>query len=145
MSLKKTATIGSILGLAVAGITLLVSSLSPIAAKEAAQPAGKAATSTPRVILFFMNPNGHPCQMQKAILDQIKDSLINLATVKYYKTTNDEDDGAFNKYGIRGLPSLVVADSNGTELSRFTPGIQSAETILKVLRAKKPAEQGKSE
>jgi thioredoxin 1 len=88
-------------------------------------------------ILFFMNPNGHPCQMQNAILDGIRDSLAGLATIKFYKTTEDADRDAFGKYGIRGLPTLVIADSKGNEISRFTPGIQDKTTILRTLHSLK--------
>jgi thiol-disulfide isomerase/thioredoxin len=87
-------------------------------------------------ILFFMNPNGHPCQMQNAILDEIKDSLAGLATVTYIKTTEPGDRDAFETYGIRGLPFLIIVDKNGKELKRFTPGIQSKEAILAALREK---------
>jgi thiol-disulfide isomerase/thioredoxin len=87
-------------------------------------------------ILFFMNPNGHPCQMQKAILEEIQDSLAPLAKITYIKTTEAKDRDAFETYGIRGLPSLIIVDKNGQELERFTPGIQSKEDILAALREK---------
>jgi hypothetical protein len=97
----------------------------------------KTKSGTPqKQILFFMNPNGRPCQMQKAILDEIKDSLAPLAAVKYYKTTVEADLSGFDRYGIRGLPSLIIADPNGRELSRFPPGIQSSAVILKALRSR---------
>jgi hypothetical protein len=97
----------------------------------------KAQIAPNKEILFFMNPNGHPCQMQNAILNGIKDSLAGLATIKYYKTTEDADRDAFGKYGIRGLPSLVIADNKGNEISRFTPGIQDKETILSTMHSLK--------
>lgn len=87
-------------------------------------------------ILFFMNPNGHPCQMQNAILGEIKDSLATLATITYIKTTEPKDQDAFETYGIRGLPSLIIVDKDGKELKRFTPGIQSADVILAALHGK---------
>jgi thiol-disulfide isomerase/thioredoxin len=87
-------------------------------------------------ILFFMNPNGHPCQMQNAILEEIKDSLATLAKVTYIKTTEPKDRDAFETYGIRGLPSLIIVDKNKKELKRFTPGIQRKEDILAALREK---------
>ena len=87
-------------------------------------------------ILFFMNPNGHPCQMQNAILEEIKDSLTNLATITYIKTTEPKDRDAFETHGIRGLPSLIIIDKDGKELKRFTPGIQSKEDILAALHVK---------
>jgi thioredoxin 1 len=97
----------------------------------------KAPIAPNKEILFFMNPNGHPCQVQNAILNGIKDSLAGLATIKYYKTTEDADRDAFGKYGIRGLPTLVIADGKGNEISRFTPGIQDKETILSTLHSTK--------
>jgi thioredoxin 1 len=87
-------------------------------------------------ILFFMNPNGHPCQMQNAILEEIKDSIASLATITYIKTTEPNDRDAFETYGIRGLPSLIIIDKDGKELKRFTPGIQSKEDILAALHEK---------
>ena len=88
-------------------------------------------------LLFFMNPNGRPCQMQDAIIREMGTSLSDVATVKYVKTTNREDYPTFRTYGIRGLPSLIVLDGKGMELKRFTPGVQSAETILKGITAGK--------
>lgn len=90
-----------------------------------------------KTILFFMNPNGQPCQIQDAILKEIKDSLAAFATVKYIKTTDDASRNEFSAYGIRGLPTLVIANPAGKEISRFTPGIQSKETILNMLRSSK--------
>jgi thiol-disulfide isomerase/thioredoxin len=87
-----------------------------------------------KTVLFFMNPNGRPCQMQDAILGQIKDSLAGCATVRYIKTTLPADRALFGKYGIRGLPSLIITGNDGKELHRFTPGIQSTEIILAALK-----------
>lgn len=97
----------------------------------------KANTAPPYQILFFMNPNGHPCQMQDAIIKQMGEKLDGLASVKYYKTTENDDYAAFGTYGIRGLPSLIILDQKGKEIKRFTPGIQNAETILGALQLKK--------
>jgi thiol-disulfide isomerase/thioredoxin len=87
-----------------------------------------------KTILFFMNPNGHPCQMQNAVLEGIKDSLAGKATIKYIKTTEESDRDAFDTYGIRGLPSLIIVDKNGKELKRFSPGIQDKDAILDAVR-----------
>lgn len=84
-----------------------------------------------------MNPNGQPCRMQSAIIDDMKDSLIGLAQVTYVKTTEPADRDKFETWAIRGLPSLIIIDKNGKELKRFTPGIQSADVILAALRGKK--------
>ncbi len=89
-----------------------------------------------KTILFFMNPNGRPCQMQKAILDHLADSLKGLAAVTYIKTTDPEDQNKFESWGIRGLPSLIIVNKDGKELRRFPPGIQDASTVLSGLREK---------
>jgi hypothetical protein len=89
-----------------------------------------------RTILFFMNPNGHPCQMQLSIIEGMKDKLTPLANVTYIKTTESGDREKFSQYGIRGLPSLIIIDKNGKEITRFQPGIQDEETILSSLQQK---------
>jgi len=95
--------------------------------------------STPpeKRILFFMNPNGHPCQMQLSILDGMKDKLQGLAAITYIKTTEAADQQTFYTYGIRGLPSLIILDGSGKEIKRFTPGIQDEENILAALNGQK--------
>lgn len=99
-------------------------------------PAQKtASTAAPaKTILFFMNPNGHPCQMQLAVLDGMKDKLPSLARITYIKTTVSADRDKFSEYGIRGLPSLIIVDKDGKELHRFTPGVQEESTILDALK-----------
>jgi len=102
---------------------------------------GTAAPASEKVakkqIMFFMNPNGRPCQMQDEIIRKMGATLTDVATVKYIKTTNRDDYPTFRTYGIRGLPSLIILDEKGSELKRFTPGVQSAETILSGLNTKK--------
>ena len=89
-----------------------------------------------KTILFFMNPNGHPCQMQKAILDGMNEKLAGLAKVTYVKITERSDRDMFSKFGIRGLPSLIIVDADGHEIYRFATGIQDEETILAALQKK---------
>jgi len=64
----------------------------------------------------------------------MKEDLAKLATLKYVKTTNPEDRDSFYKYGIRGLPSMIILDESGDVSYRFSPGIQSSERILKALK-----------
>jgi|WetSurMetagenome_2_1015567.scaffolds.fasta_scaffold00229_17 thioredoxin 1 len=89
-----------------------------------------------KTILFFMNPNGMPCRMQNEVIEGMADSLASLATVTYVKTTEPADRGKFQVYGIYGLPSLIIADKNGKEIKRLTPGIHDAPSILAALRGK---------
>lgn len=91
------------------------------------------AAASGRQLLFFMNPDGYPCQAQLQILNGVADSLSKIARVVYIKTTEPADMQKFESYGIRALPSLVIADRSGNELSRFAPGIQSADAVLAAL------------
>lgn len=106
-----------------------------VAASQPVVPAGNAANvaAPGKKLLFFMNPNGYPCQTQLGILNGVADSLSKVAEVVYIKTTEPADMQKFEEYGIRGLPSLVIADMNGRELSRFSPGIQSGDAVLAAL------------
>ena len=87
-------------------------------------------------LLVFVNPNCRPCQIQLSILEKIEESLSSLARVSLVKTTRAEDRSSFYKYGIRGLPTMVVIGNDGKEIHRFTPGIQDEQTILDVLKSK---------
>lgn len=82
-------------------------------------------------IMFFLNPNGRPCQMQNKILNDMGSDLSSKAVIEYISTTEMATSRPlFVKYGIRALPSLIVLDSKGNVHHRFTPGIQSADIIM---------------
>lgn len=82
-------------------------------------------------IMFFLNPNGAPCQMQNKILNNMGNELTSRAAIEYVSTMElAASRPLFVKYGIRALPSMIVLDKDGNIHHRFTPGIQSAETIL---------------
>ena len=138
---KQTGTAVIVLSLVVGGLGLAAAGkkTSPQAASTTVQCTAPAKNAPAKTILFFMNPNGHPCQMQKGIIDGMKDSLSGLASITFIKTTEDGDRDKFYQYGIRGLPSLIIVDKNGNELKRFAPGIQDESTILSALREKEPA------
>jgi len=94
----------------------------------AAASTASAAAPLPRLV-FFMNPNGQPCQMQDRILQDMAPELKGKAEVVYYKTTVGTDIAKFQQYGIRSLPTLIVTDASGKEIRRATPGIQSAPQV----------------
>jgi thioredoxin 1 len=96
--------------------------------------ASEPAKKVEKTILFFMNPNGMPCQMQDQILNAMDDSLNGKALVTRIKTTVAEDRPKFSEYGIRGLPMLIVVDGTNKVLKRFTPGIQSEQAILEAIK-----------
>jgi thioredoxin 1 len=97
-----------------------------------AKTAASQPTSLPRLV-FFMNPNGAPCQTQDQILQQMAPELKGKAAVVYYKTTVPTDIAMFQQYGIRALPTLLVTDASGKEIRRATPGIQSAAQVRQLL------------
>ncbi len=96
---------------------------------EAAQAPGGALPH----LVFFMNPNGRPCQIQDGILRDMAGELKSKVTLVYYKTTHDDDLARFQQYGIRALPTLVLTDASGNELRRASPGIQSAEQVRELI------------
>ncbi|RPI07629.1 MAG: hypothetical protein EHM71_10160 [Zetaproteobacteria bacterium] len=106
----------------------LAGTVANAAANAAANP-----SASGRQLLFFMNPDGYPCQVQLEILNGVADSLSKVAQVVYIKTTNPADLQKFEAFGIRALPSLIVTDNNGRALTRFAPGIQSADAVLAAL------------
>ena len=83
-------------------------------------------------LVFFMNPNGMPCQVQDQILRGMAD-LPSRANLVYLRTTNPNDLPLFDQFGIRSLPALVVTDGSGRELRRGTPGIQSEAQVRALL------------
>jgi thioredoxin 1 len=95
----------------------------------AAQGAGAA---LPRLV-FFMNPNGVPCQMQDRVLREMAPELRGRVEVVYYRTTEQADLEQFGRYGIRSLPTLVLTDAAGGEIRRATPGIQPPEEIRRLV------------
>jgi thioredoxin 1 len=109
---------------------------SPALAQGQKTAAVKATASQPAALprlVFFMNPNGTPCQMQDQILQQMAPELKGKAAVVYYKTTVPSDIAMFQQYGIRSLPALLVTDASGKEIRRATPGIQSAAQVRQLL------------
>jgi thioredoxin 1 len=84
-------------------------------------------------LVFFMNPNGAPCQLQDRVLREMAAELSGRALLVYYRTTDPADLAQFGRYGIRSLPMLLVTDGEGRELRRATPGIHTADEIRSLL------------
>ena len=74
-------------------------------------------------ILYFTASWCGPC---KALAPRME-SLAN--QIKYDKIDVDQNSDLSAKYGIRGVPCLVLVDENGTELDRLV-GVQPDGTIL---------------
>jgi len=84
-------------------------------------------------LIFFIDPNGGPCRMQDQILKDLAGDITNRVDLRYVQTTVDADRDIFYQYGIRALPTLVLADAAGKEVSRLTPGVQNADDILRLV------------
>jgi len=118
----------SLLGLAAAACS---ASAGDPAASPAPATSGPVA-GLPRLV-FFMNPNGMPCQLQDRVLREMAPELNGRAAVVYYRTTEPADLAQFGRYGIRSLPMLLVTDASGREVRRATPGIHSADEIRRLV------------
>ncbi len=104
---------------------------------NSAEVKGGAAPGAPGAhqLLFFINPNGAPCQMQAQILDGMRQELQGRATIRLVQTTVAADEPLFYRYGIRGLPMLLLTDASGNEIRRLSPGVKRAEEIRVLLQA----------
>ncbi len=92
-----------------------------------------AATAGDHSLLFFLNPRGRPCQMQDQILKDMGSALTDKAALQYVSVADPLAKPNLYKYGIRALPALILVDAEGNEVHRFSPGIQSSDTILAAL------------
>jgi thioredoxin 1 len=112
-------------------ITACSAGAAPTSAPVTTAPA-TAQTALPRLV-FFMNPNGVPCQLQDRVLREMAPELSGRAVLVYYRTTEPADLAQFGRYGVRSLPMLLVTDGEGREVRRATPGIHAADEIRRLL------------
>ena len=84
-------------------------------------------------LVFFLDPNGGPCRMQDSILMEMSDELNGRVNVRYVKTTVPADRNLFYHYGIRALPTLLLADSSGKEIRRMPPGVKNAADVRSLI------------
>jgi len=116
--------------LATTGTALAGNPAAPLSTPELKQTIGAAGKPT---LVFFQNPNGGPCKLQKSVLDKLTEkrkASFNIASVN---AMNQNHQRAFYDYGVRSLPSLVLVDKNGKINRVFSPGIQSLETLTAAL------------
>ena len=110
-----------------AGFALAGGTPAPLSTPELKQVVGANGKAT---LIFFQNPSGGPCMMQKQVLDKLQNDRkgnFNLVAINAMK---QEDQRAFYDYGIRSLPSLVLVDMNCRIARVFPPGIQGQETLI---------------
>lgn len=84
-------------------------------------------------VVFFLNPQGGPCQAQNGILEKLFQDRGGNFNVAYVNTLKPEDQQAFYDYGVRNLPSLVLVNSAGRISRVFAPGIQEEGVIAAAL------------
>ena len=102
----------------------------------ASSPASEqVATDADHFLVFFLDPNGGPCRMQNSILEGMAEELKGKVNLRYVQTTVKDDLQYFYAYGIRGLPSLLLADASGKEIKRLPPGVNPAEKVRELLQA----------
>jgi thioredoxin 1 len=72
-----------------------------------------------------------PCKMLSPIVEKIADE--NLGKIKVGKLDIDDSPGVAAKFGIRGVPTIVVF-KGGKEAARHV-GVTNKETLLKLVGA----------
>lgn len=125
-------------------ITILITAAFITTATLALAAAPAAPLSTPTIkkavasngkptLIFFENPNGAPCRMQKELLNLLVEKRKGNFNIASVSTMNRDDQKGFYDYGVRSLPTLVLVDKAGKISRVFPPGIQSLEAITLAL------------
>ena len=86
-------------------------------------------------VVFFLDPNGGPCRLQVSILNDMANEFRGKVDIQYVQTTVPGDRDIFYQYGIRALPTLLLADSDGKEIKRMTPGVKQADDIRTLIQS----------
>ena len=86
-------------------------------------------------LVFFLNPNGGPCRLQVSILNNMADELRGIVDIQYVQTIVPGDRNIFSQYGIRSLPTLLLADASGKEIKRMPPGVKQADDIRRLIQS----------
>lgn len=86
-------------------------------------------------LIFFLDPNGGPCRMQDTILKDMVNELNGKVDIQYVQTTVPGDRNIFNQYGIRALPTLLLADASGKEINRMPPGVKRSDDIRLLIQS----------
>ncbi len=86
-----------------------------------------------KTVVFFLNPQGGPCQAQNEVLAKLHKDRGGNFSVAYVNAMNPADQQAFYDYGVRSLPTVVLVDSHGKISRNFPPGIQTYEALAAAL------------
>ena len=88
-------------------------------------------------LLFFINPDGYPCQLQARILSENAAEIAAYVDVEYVSTAVPKDREKFYKYGIRAIPILILLDKKGKVIKQFSPGIKKIGEIMQYIKEEK--------
>ena len=119
------------------GTEFSTSAAAPITQAAPAAPTAPAATRqlASHKIVFFLNPNGGPCRLQVSILNDMAAELRGIVDIQYVQTIVPSDRDIFSQYGIRALPTLLLADASGKEIKRMPPGVKQADDIRRLIQS----------
>jgi len=70
-----------------------------------------------------------------SILNDMAPEFRGKVDIQYVQTTVPGDRPAFSQYGIRALPTLLLADASGKEIRRMTPGVKQADDIRLLIQS----------
>ena len=85
------------------------------------------------ILLMFMNPNGRPCQIQKAILEKSRGDIEQQYKIRFVNAANPSDRPLFYQFGVRGMPAIILLNSSGRIHHRFPPGIMDRNQLLQTI------------
>jgi len=71
-----------------------------------------------------------PCKLLAPIVNEIKGEITN---VKFVDVDVDEQFELASKYGVRGVPTVVI-EKNGVEVKRFT-GMQQKGVLVNEIKS----------
>jgi thioredoxin-related protein len=85
------------------------------------------------LLLFFVNPNGRPCQLQNQVINSNRVEIEKRFKIRPVMTTNQADRMFFYQFGVRQLPTIILLKNDGTVFQQLSPGIHSKKQLLDVI------------